>query len=217
MRIKSYNFYFYIIQISNFHNTIGDRMHPSQKPMMLSSAVQLSKLVQEQEVVSWGDTKSVEKYVENLQTAVEKLYKENNILSAYHAEILAKIKHLEEVDLIKHYQTWKDTTKEMRDIMHEIQQKGFKNMNSWKLDIDQNLCKALEKQYVKSLPLLHMYLPEIYADLIYHDNHLLFSPDEKILREKYEQQLKRFLDIPKSFRGVAEISDSNVFLEITER
>lgn len=69
-------------------------MLPSQRPMMLSSALELSHLVQEQEVVSWGDEISVEKYVKNLQKAVEKLSSENNLLTAYHAQIVDLVSFL---------------------------------------------------------------------------------------------------------------------------
>lgn len=58
---------------------------------MLASAVNLSKLVQEEEVVSWGDIKSVEKYVNILKEAVEKLSAENNLLTTYHQQILEKV------------------------------------------------------------------------------------------------------------------------------
>lgn len=60
--------------------------------MMLNSALDLSKLVQEQEVISWGQEKSVEKYVNTLKTAVEKLSKENNLLNTYHHQILEKVR-----------------------------------------------------------------------------------------------------------------------------
>lgn len=66
-------------------------MVPSQRPMMLAGALELSKLVQEQEVVSWGDVKSVEKYVECLQLAVEKLASQNDLLTMYHVRIMQKV------------------------------------------------------------------------------------------------------------------------------
>lgn len=66
-------------------------MIPSQRPMMLASAVELSQLVQQQEVVSWADVQSVEKYVENLKSAVDKLSKENDLLATYHFQALEKV------------------------------------------------------------------------------------------------------------------------------
>lgn len=59
--------------------------------MMLASAINLSKLVQEEEVVSWGNIKAVEKYVNVLKEAVEKLASENNLLTSYHLQILEKV------------------------------------------------------------------------------------------------------------------------------
>lgn len=78
-------------QVANFHNTIGDRMIESQRPMMLTSALELSKLVQQQEVVSWGDVRSVEKYVETLISAVNRLSRDNNLLASYDAQIKEKV------------------------------------------------------------------------------------------------------------------------------
>lgn len=66
-------------------------MIPSQRPMMLTSALELSRLVQEETVVSWGDIKSVEKYVDILKTAVENLSKENNLLASYYYQIANKV------------------------------------------------------------------------------------------------------------------------------
>lgn len=66
-------------------------MIPSQKPMMLTAALALSKLVQEQKVVSWSEQKSVANYVETLKTAVEKLFKDNNLLSSYHHQIVEEV------------------------------------------------------------------------------------------------------------------------------
>ncbi|XP_015834463.1 cytoplasmic dynein 2 heavy chain 1 [Tribolium castaneum] len=204
-------------QIANFHNTIGSRMIICQRPMMLASALELSRLVQEEEVVSWKNTKSVEKYVETLKNAVEKLSKENNLLASYYYQIMDKIKYLEDVDLIKDYSKWKEAIRNMRNIMSQVEEKGFKNMQTWKADVDSNLCQVLEKQYLKSLDTLHLYLPEIYTDIVYRKSELQFSPDKTILMEKYQQQLKRFLDIPKSFRGVSESPDLAVFSEIIDR
>lgn len=122
---------------------------------------------------------------------------------------------MEHIDLIKYYQKWKDAGKYMRDIMNQVEEKGFKSLQAWKVDIDKTLSTVLEKQYIKSLDSVHLYLPEIYTDLAYRENRLQFSPNEEILREKYEQQLKRFLEIPKSFRGVSD--NAEIFSQIIDR
>lgn len=90
-------------------------------------------------------------------------------------------------------------------------------MQTWKLDIDRALSQEFEKQYRQSLETIHLHLPEIYSDLVYRDSQLQFNPPEEKLREKYQYQLKRFLDLPRSFRGVSEITEGSVFTEIIER
>lgn len=90
-------------------------------------------------------------------------------------------------------------------------------MQSWRLDIDRVFAAEFENQYRNSLKHVHLHLPEIYVDLVYRDSKLQFSPSEEKLKEKYEHQLKRFFELPKSFRGVCDITAGSVFTEIIER
>lgn len=66
-------------------------MISSQRPMMLAGALELSRLVQQEEVVSWGDVRSVEKYVESLRSAVNRLSRENNLLASHHMKMLENV------------------------------------------------------------------------------------------------------------------------------
>ncbi|KAK9876588.1 hypothetical protein WA026_013968 [Henosepilachna vigintioctopunctata] len=203
-------------QIANFHNTIGDRMIVSQRPMMLKGAMDLWKLVEEQEVVSWGETRSIEMYVDTLKKVVENLSATNSLLSSYHLQIIDKINSLTDVDLITQYSKWKEAVKHIKNIITHVEEKGFPNMHNWINEISEQLAIILEKQYVKSLDKLHLYLPEIHADLVYRNSKLQFSPSEGELKNKYEQQMQKFLDIPKNFYGLFEFG-KNIFHEIVER
>lgn len=71
--------------IASFHNTIGDRMIPCQRPIMLKNAVELSNLVKS-ESVAWNDEQSVSQYVSVLQIAVHKLSKDNALLFGFHEQ-----------------------------------------------------------------------------------------------------------------------------------
>ena len=62
---------------------------------MLEAALDLAHLVQEQNGVTWSDTAAVDKYIVRLQTAVERLSRENNKLASYHAQIRDKVIHLD--------------------------------------------------------------------------------------------------------------------------
>lgn len=208
----------------------------SQRPMMLKGAMDLWKLVEEQEVVSWGETHSIEHYVETLKKVVEDLSTQNNLLTSFHYQIIEKviistiitiipliltpfygqINQLVEVDLVTEYSKWKETVKEIKKIILQVEERGFQNMHTWIGDISKQLAKILEKQYILSLDKLHLYLPEIHADLVYRNSELQFSPSEAELKNRYEQQMQRFLDIPKGFYTMFEFG-TNVFHEIVER
>lgn len=73
-------------QIATFHNTIGDRMIPCVRPIMLQNALKLSNLVRS-ESVAWNDEDSVDRYISTLQVVVTNLSRDNNILTEYHEKI----------------------------------------------------------------------------------------------------------------------------------
>lgn len=83
-------------QISNFHNTIGDRIIPCQRPIMLKNAMELSNLVKSQSV-SWNDEESVKKYILVLQEAINVLSRDNNLLSGYHENMKKSVSVLNEI------------------------------------------------------------------------------------------------------------------------
>lgn len=57
-------------QVATFHNTIGDRMVPSQRPLMLTVALELARAVQEQSGVVWSDPHLVDVYTARLKDLV---------------------------------------------------------------------------------------------------------------------------------------------------
>ncbi|KAJ9584167.1 hypothetical protein L9F63_021464, partial [Diploptera punctata] len=204
-------------QIANFHNTIGDRMIASQRPMMLEAALDFNRLVQEQNGVTWSDTVAVDKYIARLQISVERLSRENNKLAAYHAQIRDKVITLMNTDLLRHQQQWKEGLKDIRDIMTQVEEQKFTNMKSWRAHWDRQLYKALEHQYQVGLEALNEHLPEIKVELMYRQQKLQFRPPMEEIRMKYYGQLKRFLAIPNNFRGVTENNESLIFPVIIDR
>lgn len=66
-------------------------MIASQRPMMLTTAMELARLVQEQSGVTWTNTAAVDAYINKLQTIVQKLARENNKLASYHSQISGKV------------------------------------------------------------------------------------------------------------------------------
>ena len=81
----------YPVKVANFHNTIGDRMIPSQRPMMLTLAMELSKLVKQENSVTWSDSDAVDGYIIKLQSLVDRLGSDNNRLYFHHSQIVKKV------------------------------------------------------------------------------------------------------------------------------
>ena len=204
-------------QIATFHNTIGGRMIISQRPMMLDAALGLANLVKEQTDMTWNNTEQVQRYIAKLQQCVEQLARQNNKLAGYHKQIKSKVLELIDTDLLKQQTKWKEGLKDIRQIMSQVEQQGFTNLKTWRNHWDRQLYKALEHQYQVGLEALNEYLPEIEVFITYRQQKLQFQPPIEEIRMKYYSQLKRFLAIPKNFRGVSESSENLIFPSIIER
>lgn len=93
---------------------------------------------------------------------------------------------------------------------------NFSNMKSWRAHWDLQIYKALEHQYQLSLADLHTNLPEMKVQLVYRQQKLQFQPPLEEIKMKYYGQVKRFLNIPNTFRGVADNTGA-LFPTIVER
>ncbi|CAD7084661.1 unnamed protein product [Hermetia illucens] len=202
-------------QIATFHNTIGDRMIPCQRPIMLKSAIELSKLVQS-ESVAWNDEESVKNYVSKLQAAVNQLSNDNNMLAGYHEQAKRTVVKLMNTDLMSQGQVWKDEMRHLREIVATIQSKGFNNLDAFKLHWDHQLYKVLEYQYILGLIDMNNKLPDINIDIVFRQQQLQFRPTEEEIRLQYYSQLRRFIERPLGFRGLSDNS-SELFKIMVER
>jgi dynein heavy chain 2 len=79
------------LQIANFHNTIGDQMIPSQRPMMLEAAKAFTALVNQQNGVTWSNTVELDDYIRRLKAATHRLARENKELAKCHLMIKERV------------------------------------------------------------------------------------------------------------------------------
>ena len=207
----------HLSRIASFHNTIGDRMIVSQRPMMLEAAVGLAQLVKEQTEMTWTDSKAIDEYIAKLKNHTDRLARQNNQLATYHKQVTEKVLFLMNTDLLRNQMKWKDILKEIRQIMTHVEQNGFTNLKTWRAHWDRQLYKALEHQYQVGLEALNDHLPEIQVELVYRQQQLQFRPPIEEIRMKYFTQLKRFLSIPNNFKGVGESQENLIFPVIVER
>ncbi|CAB3367864.1 Hypothetical predicted protein [Cloeon dipterum] len=203
-------------KVANFHNTIGDRMIPCQRPMMLEAAFALSQLVQKETQVTWVDPFAVDEYIDKMQGAVERLSAQNTLLSGYHSLVLNKVKYLMTTNLLKNQGQWKGTIREIKESFKQVEAKNFSNMKAWKLHWDHQVYKALEFQYILCLESLSEHIPEIRVELVYRQQTLQFQPPFEEIRLIYFNQLKKLLSIPVQFKGI-EGTEHTMFANIVER
>lgn len=202
-------------QIAAFHNTIGERMIPCQRPIMLKNAVELASLVQS-ENVPWNDEESVERYVNALQDCVSRLSKTNSTLVHYHEQLKGIVVRLMSLDLVRQAPQWRGEMKRMREIVAEVEAKGYENLQGLKLHWDHQLYKVLEYQYVSGLLHLNHKLPDIHLEITFRQQQLLFRPALEEVRTKYFAQLRKFTEKPLDFYGVSS-ERSDFFRPMLER
>ncbi|XP_017012255.3 cytoplasmic dynein 2 heavy chain 1 [Drosophila takahashii] len=192
-------------QIATFHNTIGDRMIPCQRPIMLKNALELQRLVQS-ETVAWQDESSVQRYVDILQAAVSKLSKDNTLLVGYHEQAKRTVMKLMSTDLFTQNQIWKDELRHLRELVATLERQGYTHLDAFKLHWDHQLYKVLEYQYIFGLLDMNNKLPDIHVKLTLRQRELIYSPPEEEIRDLYFSQLRRFIERPCNFHGLSEHS-----------
>ncbi|XP_019385809.1 PREDICTED: cytoplasmic dynein 2 heavy chain 1 [Crocodylus porosus] len=213
-------------QVAHFYNSIDQQMIPSQKPMMLQSALAFEQIIKHSKVgsgektqITWDNPKELEAYIQKLQTAAERLSTENRKLRKWHTSFIEKVIALMNIDLLRHQQHWKDGLQELRSGFTSVEMQGVHScdMKAWRQHWNHQLYKALEHQYQMGLEALNENLPEINIDLTFKQGRLQFRPPFEEVRARYYREMKRFISIPNQFRGVSETEEESIFAVMTER
>ncbi|XP_022103094.1 cytoplasmic dynein 2 heavy chain 1-like isoform X1 [Acanthaster planci] len=217
-------------QVAHFHNTIAEQMIPSQRNMMLQSALAFERMIKKPKTgakdggggkvqITWDNPEELEAYIVKLRAAAEKLTTENRRLRKWHFTVSDKVIQLMSVDLLRQQPRWKEGLQEIRGIMSTLENQGYKreDMKSWKIHWDWQLYKALEHQYQMGLEALNEHLPEIKVDLTFRQQRLQFRPPLEEIRAKYYREMKKFISLPYHFRGLADPGDNAIFPVLIER
>ncbi|XP_017764042.1 PREDICTED: cytoplasmic dynein 2 heavy chain 1 [Eufriesea mexicana] len=198
-------------QVATFHNTIGDRMVPSQRPLMLTTALELARAVQEQSGVVWSDPQAVDVYTARLKELVRKFAQQNSELAAKHNALRDLVTNLlrgESVNMIGNQNAWKDALMNMRTIVDTVEVE-YGNTKAWKLHWDRQLLKVLGVAYRGALPSLLKKLPEVKVELTFRDGSLQWRPSLEEVRAKLYSSIRRSLSIPMNFRGVGDAAEAH--------
>ncbi|XP_063970614.1 cytoplasmic dynein 2 heavy chain 1 [Lytechinus pictus] len=217
-------------QVAHFHNSIAEQMIPSQRNMMLQSALAFERIIKNPRTgskdsgqgkvqITWENPKELEEYITKLQAAAEKLTTENRRLRKWHHTVSDKVVSLMSIDLLRQQPRWKEGLQDIRGIMASLESQGYKaqDMKSWKMHWDRQLYKALEHQYQMGLEALNENLPEIKVELTYRQQTLQFRPPIEEIRAKYYREMKKFISLPYHFRGIGDTGEPLIYPAIIER
>merc|ERR1719453_107694 len=105
-------------QVANFYNTIEKQIVRSQKPLLLDYAHQFEKLATNPtakagergggKTITWSDPNELERYIQHLHAAAERLTQENRKLRQVHTQMGEQVLELMQVSLLKQQSKWKD-------------------------------------------------------------------------------------------------------------
>eukprot|EP00754_Rhynchopus_humris_P016707 Rhum_TRINITY_DN14526_c0_g2::Rhum_TRINITY_DN14526_c0_g2_i1::g.95036::m.95036/K10414/DYNC2H, DNCH2; dynein heavy chain 2, cytosolic len=204
-------------QVANFYNTLDKQLIPStitllEKPIASFENVVKGKGSKSQ--ISWGDKHEADNFTLKLKEAAELLTRENRRLRKVHEEFVSLVSGLMDVDLVKNIDKWKVALKDMRTKFSDLEKNGYKLTSPWRRHWDYQLYKALEFQYLKGLETLNESLPEIHVNLCFKQGQIQFDPVFEKIREHYYRNIRDFIAIPTSFKGVGE---SDIFKLMAER
>ncbi|XP_063823750.1 cytoplasmic dynein 2 heavy chain 1-like [Ostrinia nubilalis] len=210
-------------QVASFHNTLGERMIPSTRPMMLQAAMDLSRLVRDQKAAYWNDTDHLAKYTDDLKRIVLKLESQNTYLTNQHIAIRNIVESLLDTELLAQQSEWKKKIKDIRDIIEKVEANGYKNTESWRTHWDWQLYKVLECQYIKTLLSLHKHFPHVKVDLVLRGHMVRVQPPMEEVRAQHYHQLRRLVSLPAQLVGLqpapasANAAASAVFGDIVRK
>lgn len=202
-------------QVANFYNTTAKQIIPSQDGMLFSEMQKVQRIVQDRQE-QWDSPQQCEKYTSRLMAAVEEMSTRNRKLLAVHVSLSSHITELMGTDLLKKREEWLEKLKKVQTVFkREDRVTDAKSMQTWKYHWDQQLYKAFEIQYRTCLELLNENLFDIKVELYFSRKRLNFRPPLEDLRTKYYRNLKKFLDLPKTFVGFGETG--GLYSNIPER
>ncbi|KPJ16863.1 Cytoplasmic dynein 2 heavy chain 1 [Papilio machaon] len=206
-------------QVASFHNTLGERMIPSTRPMMLQAALDLAALVQDHSPVYWNDIEQLSDYTEKLKKMVLKLETQNSYLTSQHIAIRNIVEKLMDTELLVKQADWKKNIKHIRDIIEKVESEGYKNSEQWRSHWDWQLYKALECQYINTLLSLHTHFPHVRVDLVLRGRMVVTQPGLEEVRVQHYHQLRRLVSLPAHFLGLSTALDNkqSIFASIVDK
>ncbi|POM63753.1 Dynein heavy chain, partial [Phytophthora palmivora] len=233
---KYYRFGVTLQKVANFYNSIEAQIIDEQKPMLLDSLLAFEDAVQRPGIaqshnqktkskdVTWANLDECDEYVNQLQTAADRLAAENRRFKRAHEKLGEELLALMDVDLLRYPANWKERWDEIkRSAQLTTRKQDSARTAKWFLYWDHQLYKVLESGYQLGLEMLNENLPEIkeiktelhfptasaaLASSTSGGSILVLKPPMEELRTTYYKAMKKFVARPTKFGGFA---NSHVF------
>ena len=199
-------------QVASFYNSIGSKMIPSTKPMLLKKAIEFEALIKNiaknEKQMKWENPDELEKFARSLQACSEDFKQANDQIIQKHSELKKLVLELLNTDLIRQEDKWKGIVSSLREKVENVRVvHGADQCEAWLIHWDRQLYKVIDVHYKYSLQTLVDRLPEIELDLIFTGAGLCFRPDLETARTRFYGHIKRITNLPQSFRGLGPERD----------
>ena len=218
-------------QVAGFYNRIGEEIVESQKKLLLKEASDFEEKVQDggksvndDKPITWENPDQLDKYIDQLKSAMDRLTQKNRNLQRAHESLSDIVVQLMGTDLVRQQEQWKKKIGDMRAIIKQFDNEtiaGKPAVQDWVHHWDHQLFKALDFQYKQGLESCHEILSDMEAKLKFSekDKKLVFEPTFEEIRQAYYKKLSVFIDIPRRFKGVdlPGVSGSDIFSQIIAR
>ncbi|CAI5438007.1 unnamed protein product [Caenorhabditis angaria] len=224
---KYYRYGVILKQIAHFYNTIDQQMIPSQQSLMLDEAIAFEKLViprkdasNSASKVTWNEPKQLEEFIQQLQTAEQKLSNRNRRLRNVHMELIEMVEKLMDLNLLKQNNEWRDIVIKIKSKMKDeelIHGATRKNMRTWMIHWDYQLYKAMLIQYEWGIESIQTQIPTIAVNLVFVDQKIQLRPPIEEIRSNYYKELSKFLRLPDSFKGVQDDVSTKFYSQMIDR
>ncbi|CAD8135851.1 unnamed protein product [Paramecium octaurelia] len=204
--------------IASFYNQMSDQIIECQKPMLINQAVRFEDTVKnskKKNSITWENTQELENYVQKVQESANEIMQENKRLRKNHQQIIDNICFLFQVEL-KQKNLWKEKVDQIKKVIEQTCVSiDNKFTVGWRTHIDFQLYKALEFQYKKGFQEMDHAINEIQADLVIKNGQVMYKPSIEELREKYYNELKKYIQYPSQFVGVG--GNNDIYMQMPER
>jgi dynein heavy chain 2 len=207
--MKFYRFAVQLKQICNFYNNLSAELLPSQKFMVLQPALAFEQLFSDKQSgmkkVQWAKLDQLEAFTRNVKDGAERLRSVNRRLRNGHSQVNSEVVQLANVSLLRQRDLWKQKLAQIqKSIDITVQACGCEAQDAkpWKAHWDYQIFKIMEVQYRFGLESLNENLTEMKADLVFTNKQLKLKPPLEELKTNYYKEIKNFISLPSSFKGL---------------